>query len=119
MNIYFGPFQIDNRVILVSKKYPNSVVGTITAQGGLSNQKLAISASKEVNDKVEVFNINNDKWVIRTMCALENWKLMGFKEEGYWKLKEAGFSDNKIKFLAGNSIAVNVLENLFKGIGIG
>ena len=118
ISIPFSSYKSERLVRLVSKKYPNSYVNTLTAKGILADQRLAFPVSKEVNNKVEIFRINNEDWVIRKIHALENWKLMGFNEEGYWKLEQAGFSSSKIKFLAGNSIAVNVLENLFKGIGV-
>ena len=118
LKIYFGPFQTDNKVALVSKEYSNTIIGTLTAQGSLRDQKLAIPINNNINDEVAIFDINNEKWVIRQIYALENWKLMGFKEEEYWKLINIGFSNSKIKFLAGNSIVVDVLENLFKGIGV-
>ena len=114
INIPFSSYHSENQVRLVSEKYPNATVSTLTAGGILANQRLAIPVTKDINNKAAVFRINNENWVIRKMHALENWKLMGFKEEEYWKLEQAGFSSSKIKFLAGNSIVVNVLENLFK-----
>ena len=51
---------------------------------------------------------------VRKLTPLECLKIMGFDEEDYKKLKDAGISDPQIYKQAGNSIAVNVAEALFK-----
>ena len=51
---------------------------------------------------------------VRKLTLLECLKIMGFDEEDYKKLKDAGISDTQIYKQAGNSIAVNVAEALFK-----
>ena len=50
---------------------------------------------------------------VRKLTPLECLKLMGFDEEDYKKLKDAGISDTQIYKQAGNSIAVNVAEAIF------
>ncbi len=45
--------------------------------------------------------------------ALEHFILQGFDKKFYNKLKKLNFNENKIKFLAGNSINVQVLEKIF------
>ena len=50
---------------------------------------------------------------VRKLTPLECLKIMGFDEEDYKKLKDAGISDTQIYKQAGNSIAVNVAEALF------
>jgi len=50
---------------------------------------------------------------VRKLTPLECLKIMGFNEEDYKKLKDAGISDTQIYKQAGNSIAVNVAEALF------
>jgi DNA (cytosine-5)-methyltransferase 1 len=42
--------------------------------------------------------------------------LMGFDEGDYAKLKEAGVSEGKIAKMAGNSIVVSVLEDIFRNL---
>lgn len=51
---------------------------------------------------------------VRKLTPLECLKIMGFDEEDYKKLKDAGISDTQIYKQAGNSIAVNVAEAIFK-----
>lgn len=41
---------------------------------------------------------------------------MGFKDEDYYKAKAVGVGDNQLKKQAGNSIAVPVMEAVFKGL---
>ena len=54
---------------------------------------------------------------IRKLTPLEVWRLFGFSESDYNKIRPY-FSDSRIYMLCGNSITVNVLEfifyNLFK-----
>lgn len=51
---------------------------------------------------------------VRKLTPLECLKLMGFDAQDYKKLKDAGISDTQIYKQAGNSIAVNVAEAIFK-----
>lgn len=66
-----------------------------------------------------------DGYVIRQMTPLETWRLMGFDDEDFYKVKEtlnAEFYNGKDRSrsqlykLAGNSIVVDVLEHIFKHI---
>jgi len=51
---------------------------------------------------------------IRKLTPCECWKLMGFKKEEFIKVKEVGVSDHQLYRQAGNSIVINVLEEIFK-----
>lgn len=51
--------------------------------------------------------------LLRLLTAKEHWRLMGFSDEDYSKLKNAGIEDKQISALAGNSICVPVLEAIF------
>lgn len=52
--------------------------------------------------------------IVRKITAKEYFRLMGFSDEDYFNIKESGISDRQIIKLAGNSIAVPVLEAIFK-----
>lgn len=41
---------------------------------------------------------------------------MGFDDIDFYKAKEAGISDTQLYRQAGNSIVVNVLQNIFKNL---
>jgi len=60
---------------------------------------------------------------IRRLTPLECWRLMGFDDEDYWKARKAleqrfykgkDKSDSQMYKMAGNSIVVNVLEEIYK-----
>lgn len=51
---------------------------------------------------------------IRKLTPLECWRLMGFDDEDFYKVKSVGISDTQLYKQAGNSIVVNVLEEIFK-----
>ena len=54
-----------------------------------------------------------DDWEIYFLNSLEHFLLQWFDKKFYNKLKKLNFNENKIKFLAGNSINVQVLEKIF------
>ena len=58
----------------------------------------------------------NGKLYERKLNALECCRLMGYKDKDYEKMKEGNLSDVSIMKICGNSIVVNVLENVFKNI---
>ena len=51
---------------------------------------------------------------IRKLTPLEYWRLMGFDDSDFQKVKESGMSNTQLYKQAGNSIVVNVAEALFK-----
>lgn len=51
---------------------------------------------------------------IRKLTPLEYWRLMGFDDSDFQKVKESGMSKTQLYKMAGNSIVVNVAEALFK-----
>ncbi|WP_275086772.1 DNA cytosine methyltransferase [Listeria monocytogenes] len=50
------------------------------------------------------------------MTAKEYLRLMGYSDIDYFAMRESGISDRQIVKLAGNSIAVPVLEAIFKNL---
>ena len=57
-----------------------------------------------------------DGFRIRKLTPRECWRLMGFDDEDFDKAQAAGISNTQLYKQAGNSIVVNVLENIIKGI---
>lgn len=51
---------------------------------------------------------------IRKFTPLESFRLMGFTDSDYQVLKDDDISDAQLYKMAGNSIVVNVLNNIFK-----
>lgn len=52
--------------------------------------------------------------IVRRITAKEYFRLMGYDDQDYYNVKESGITDRQITKLAGNSIAVPVLEAIFK-----
>lgn len=80
----------------------NGISSTITSNG------------EGIGSKTNLYLLDNYK--IRKLTPLECWRLMGFKDEDFYKAKNLGLSDNQLYKLAGNSIVVNVLEEILKKI---
>ena len=57
-----------------------------------------------------------EQGVIRKLTPKEYFRLMGFKDDDYKICKENGMSDTQLYKQAGNSIVVNVLEEIFKNL---
>lgn len=51
---------------------------------------------------------------VRMLTAKEHMRLMGFTDKDYNHMKKSGLTDQQISFLAGNSICVPVLMELYK-----
>lgn len=63
-----------------------------------------------------VFIIDNKPYVVRILTEKECWRLMGFDDQDFENVKNAGVTKNGLYHLAGNSIVVQVLEAIFKEI---
>lgn len=59
---------------------------------------------------------NQGKLYERKLNALECCRLMGYSDKDYWNMKKGNLSDGVIMKICGNSIVVNVLENVFMNI---
>jgi DNA (cytosine-5)-methyltransferase 1 len=59
-------------------------------------------------------NLLADGISIRKLTPLEYFRLQGFSDEDYKLLRQHKFSDSQLYKLIGNSIAVPVLEYIFK-----
>lgn len=53
---------------------------------------------------------------IRRLTPLECWRLQGFSDEDFFKVKNAGMSDSQLYKQAGNSVTINVIDALAKNI---
>lgn len=58
---------------------------------------------------------------LRMLTAKEHLRLMGFEDKDYQLMKNSGLTDQQISYLAGNSICIPVLEQIYlelKKLGI-
>lgn len=101
---------------LTTSKPPKLAISNMTNPKG----KL-IQFSKESKDLIN----NDQQYKIRKLTPLEAWKLMGFSELDFYKAKyilnktfynERDRSNSQLYKMAGNSIVVNVLVELFKNL---
>ena len=60
--------------------------------------------------------MNNRQYRIRRLTPKECFRLMGFKDEQFDKAKQAGISDTQLYKQAGNSIVVDVLEQIMDNL---
>lgn len=79
-------------------------------------KKLKIDKINQDKYKGKRYKISDKNFFIRRLTPKECLLLMGFTEKDYEAIKE--FSDTQIYKMAGNSIVVNVLEEIFKNIFI-
>ena len=54
---------------------------------------------------------------IRKLTPLECWRLQGFTDEQFYKAKNSGVSDSQLYKQAGNSVTVNVINEISKRFG--
>ena len=55
---------------------------------------------------------------IRKLTPRETWRLMGFDDIDFDKAQASGVSNTQLYKQAGNSIVVNVLEEIIKNLGL-
>ncbi|MGY6172521.1 DNA cytosine methyltransferase [Candidatus Mycoplasma pogonae] len=100
---------------VTNPKNNNSYIRTITATGANSRQKIVVKAENtNATSKQEpvIFKIDDDFYNLRIITQKEAWRLMGFTNADYEKVKH--LSKGTLYKLAGNSIVVQVLEAIFK-----
>lgn len=78
----------------------------LTAQGG------------DKNVAVESLSVRDGELSIRTLTPLECWRLQGFRDSDYQSAVDTGVSPNQLYKQAGNSIAVPVVEHIFRAMFI-
>lgn len=118
---------------------PDGLAPTLnTMQGGNRQPKVIVSYSRKSgigNELDNAYTLNSSDWLginrnqnqnaviefdpnfkIRKLTPLECIRLMGFEDEDYYKLKEQKISNSQIYKMCGNSIVVNVIEEIFKNL---
>lgn len=93
--------------------------GKIEQQLELRNDGVTNTLTTVEKDNVIVKNVsfnNKSEIRIRKLTPLECWRLMGFRDEAFYKAQELGISDSQLYKQAGNSIVVNCLYYIFKNL---
>jgi DNA (cytosine-5)-methyltransferase 1 len=65
-------------------------------------------------DTLKIVTSQKGKKRIRKLTPLECWRLMGFTDKDFKKVKDSGISDTQLYKQAGNSVVVDVLVGIFK-----
>lgn len=86
---------------------------TLAARGGIA--KVIFCTREEATQHVDENNNLKNDVVIRRLTPNEYWRLMGFTDEEFHKA-EAVNSNTQLYKQAGNSIVVNVLVEIFRGL---
>ena len=97
------------------------IAKTITTRAGERMDDNFILDKPELDCNKFIFNKENmaiiehtQEFRIRKLTPLECWRLMGFEDTDFWKVKNSGISNSQLYKMAGNSIVVNVLRAIFR-----
>jgi len=99
-----------NKIMVAGNCFPsNHEAGRIVSENGIS------PTIKENHGTItSVIKNSYPEYRIRKLTPRECWRLMGFGDDDFDKAKATGNSDTQLYKQAGNSIVVNVLEEIFK-----
>ena len=116
--------QVGNLINDADKNFKNPQRGRVYDSVGLS-PCLSTMQGGGLEPKILNCNLNdigcNNKGLaaindfkVRKLTPLECWRLMGFEDTDFWKVKNSGISNSQLYKMAGNSIVVNVLRAIFR-----
>lgn len=99
-----------------------NIAKTITTRAGGRMDDNFIMETPSLDCDTFTFNKENvskivecaHEFRIRKLTPLECWRLMGFEDTDFWKVKNSGISNSQLYKMAGNSIVVNVLKAIFR-----
>ena len=93
---------------------PNKEALTLTATMYKDAPKIAISDKLNQGCIISASELCSENFHIRKLTPKECYRLMGFSNEDFEKAKATGNSSSQLYKQAGNSIVVNVLEEIYK-----
>ena len=93
----------------INLEQPNS-----TTRRGRVGKQISNTLNTSCNMAV-VVKEDNMEYRIRKLTPKEYWRLMGFKDEQFLKAEQV-CSNSQLYKQAGNSIVVNVMEEIFKNL---
>ncbi len=92
---------------------PNGIAPTLNSKTGGNLEPFIITKNKDKDEQIPT--IDKTGFTIRKLTPRECWRLMGFSDSDFDKAKSVN-SNTQLYKQAGNSIVVNVLEELFKNL---
>ena len=102
--------QVGNLINDADKNFKNPQCGRVYDTNGLSptlNTMQGGDRQPKIVERAQEFRI-------RKLTPLECWRLMGYEDTDFWKAKNSGISNSQLYKMAGNSIVVNVLREIFR-----
>jgi len=99
-----------DKIIVEGNCFPSQhEAGRIVSENGIS------PTIKENHGTVTAVMKNEyPEYRIRRLIPIECWRLMGFDDDDFYKAKSTGNSDSQLYKQAGNSIVVNVIQEILK-----
>ena len=85
-------------------------------KSGWQDNKVGLKVSPTLRANNSHTSALDNNYHIRKLTPTECWRLMGFDDEDIEKCIEIGISNSQLYKQAGNSIVVNVLEEIFKNL---
>ena len=107
--------QVDEKYYL-SSEIQNKISCEQRSDEGLKFFKDNICGTLRTIDSCGDKRVIENNYRIRKLTPLEAWRLMGFRDEAFYKAQELGVSDSQLYKQAGNSIVVNCLYYIFKNL---
>lgn len=106
-------FRKDDNTNTITTVFKDSMVAIVDDTYKNRAERVYEKYSPTIRSQRKGLKIINGK-LTRYLTTLEALRLMDFDDEDYFKLKDNGFSDTAIYKMAGNSIVVSVLEEIYK-----
>lgn len=100
-------------------------IGSLNCKGNESNKRIysddgispTLNSMNGGNRQPKIINTPISKYSkVRKLTPLECWRLMGYKDNDYFKAKNIGLSNTKLYERAGRGIVVPMLEEIFKSL---
>ncbi len=80
---------------------------------GINSKEISTITFSGENSRQRVLYYENGEYFVKRLSGFSNLKLMGFTKIDYKKMIDFDVKNEQIRGLAGNSIVVNVLEDIF------
>lgn len=93
----------------------NKSIYTCKCTSGWQDNKVGIQVTPTIRANNSFLAVY-DNYKIKKISPNEAFRLMGFTDEDFYKAKETGISNSQLYKQAGNSIVVNVLEEIFRNL---
>ena len=125
-DLVFNPDKIMGTLVATDYKQPKQIIEMDVkrlpviceqrSDEGLRFFKSDICGTLRTIDSCGDKRIIEENFRIRKLTPIECWRLQGFNDDSFDKVKALGISDSQLYKQAGNSITVNVLEEIFKNL---